>query len=248
MRIALCLSGQTRAYEKCFDSQYINIIKPYNCDIFIHTWLYNGLYPKTPDNLHYCKEYNISNYDKYLNDDYLINSKLFSLYTPKKILVEYPDKDFFINKLSPNDNIKFFNAIMMYYSIYQSNNLKKQYEINYGFKYDIVIRCRFDLFFEHLKLLTDDSLYLAPNENIDRPFNNNMKNILNTVGPKYMPSDQFAHGTSTAMDYYSNIYESYLLNQNIFPQHPEGMISEYLWNSSYIPIINNNIRMKIISK
>ena len=66
---------------------------------------------------------------------------------------------------------------MMYYSIYQSNNLKKQYEINYGFKYDIVIRCRFDLFFEHLKLLTDDSLYLAPNENIDRPFNNNKKNI-----------------------------------------------------------------------
>ena len=104
------------------------------------------------------------------------------------------------------------------------------------------------MFFEHLKLLTDDSLYLAPNENTDRPFNNNKKNILDTIGPKYMPNDQFAHGTSEAMDYYSNIYESYLLNQNIFPQHPEGLMSEYLWNSSYIPIINNNIRMKIISK
>lgn len=247
MRVAICLSGQTRTYEKCFDSQYNHIIKKYNCDVFIHTWVYNGLYPKTPDNLHYCREYSINNYDKYLNNNYLIDSKVISLYNPKKILIEYPDKNFFINK-SPSDNIKFFNAIMMYYSIYQSNQLKIKYENDRNFKYDIVIRCRFDLFFESLDLISDGNLYLAPNENIDRPFNNEMKNLLNTIGPKYMPNDQFAYGTSNAMDYYSDAYIDYLLHKDSFPSHPEGVLSKHLWeNGKYIPLIDNNIRMKIIS-
>lgn len=246
MRVALCLSGQTRTYEKCFDSQYNHIIKKYNCDVFIHTWTYNGLYPKTPDNLHYCKEYNINNYDKYLNNNYLIDSKIISLYNPKKILIEYPDKNFFISH-SPSNNVKFFNAIMMYYSIYQSNQLKIQYENDRDFKYDIVIRCRFDLFFENFDIILDNNLYLAPNENIDKPFSVQMRDVLNIIGPKYMPNDQFSYGTSDAMDYYCNLYKEYILHQNNLPSHPEGLLSKYLWeNNKYIPLINNNIAMKII--
>jgi hypothetical protein len=37
----------------------------------------------------------------------------------------------------------------MYYSIYKSNELKKQYEIENNFKYDYVIRLRMDVQFEY---------------------------------------------------------------------------------------------------
>lgn len=246
MRVALCLSGQTRTYKKCFDSQYKYILARYSPDVFIHTWLYDGLYPKTSDNLHYCANYNIDNYDKYLNDNHLIQSDIFSLYKPKKCSVEHPDKNYFIQQ-SPVAVPKFFNAIMMYYSIFYSNRLKQEYELQRNFKYDFVIRCRFDLYFEKFVLLPENDLYLAPNENIGQVFTPEMKELLALQGPKYMPNDQFAHGSSDAMDYYSSVYMKYLENKHIFPIHPEGILSKHLWeyNNRYVPQINHNIHMKI---
>ena len=38
MRVALCLSGQMRSFERTFDSINENLIKPNNADVFIHSW------------------------------------------------------------------------------------------------------------------------------------------------------------------------------------------------------------------
>ncbi len=248
MRVALCLSGQTRTFENVFYTQFTHIIKKYKTDIFIHTWLYNGLYPKTPDNLHYCREYKIENHDRYLTNDYLNDKRLLELYIPKKCLLEYPEKNYFIGKIQ-SENKQFFNALMMHYSIYSCNELKKQYEIDNSFLYDIVIRCRFDLFFQRCDLVLKDynTIYLPPHANVNNPFTDSMKRILEKDGPSYMPNDQFAYGSSSAMDYYSSLYKNYIKKQSMYPNHPEGMLSDHLWkfNKNYKIEINSNILMGI---
>ena len=95
MKTALCLSGQSRTFSKCFESQYNNIIKPLHADVFIHTWAYAG-------NPHVHSTHNGS-YDvtKYKNsvDSYEYSTPLTDInkiYKPKIMLVEYPDYNFFI--------------------------------------------------------------------------------------------------------------------------------------------------------
>lgn len=42
MKVALCLSGQSRTFKRCFKSQKKHIIDRLNPDIFIHTWTFGG--------------------------------------------------------------------------------------------------------------------------------------------------------------------------------------------------------------
>ena len=38
MKIALCISGQPRSFEKGYEYHYKNIIENNDVDVFIHTW------------------------------------------------------------------------------------------------------------------------------------------------------------------------------------------------------------------
>ena len=38
MKIALCLSGQPRSFEKGYEYHKKNLLDQYNVDVFIHTW------------------------------------------------------------------------------------------------------------------------------------------------------------------------------------------------------------------
>ena len=269
MKTALCLSGQSRTFSKCFESQYNNIIKPLHADVFIHTWAYAG-------NPHVHSTHNGS-YDvtKYKNsvDSYEYSTPLTdinNLYKPKIMLVEYPDYNFFINKMKeskhfPNldekntwfklfksDNkYKWFNLLMMHYGTYKSNELKKNFEDKRNFKYDLVIRSRFDLYFEKaiIKKVKKNVVYLPPNEDIDITFTEDMKKALDKHGPSFMTNDKFAYGDSEAMDYYSSIYKFYDKNVDHYIHHGEASVAEHLWHknkSKYKEIkVNKNIKMKI---
>lgn len=123
-KIALCISGFMRYYEKNIIS--LKKFFPYNFDIFIHTW-------KTKD--HHTLEL--------CNKDEIIN-----LYNPKLISFEAP-KQFNISQEFKNKNIynkRNINGILsMYHKIYECNKLKIQYEKENNFKYDAVIRFRSDI-------------------------------------------------------------------------------------------------------
>lgn len=68
-------------------------------------------------------------------DQYIIDN-VNDLYKPKRFLVE----DSF-----PSGSMGSFGSML--YSITQANELKKQYEIDNNFRYDLVIKTRFDLVF-----------------------------------------------------------------------------------------------------
>lgn len=269
MKVALCLSGQSRTFRQCLTSQRLQIIDKLKADVFIHSWSFKGDSRLFSSHDHRFK---INDYKKYINYDRNIipATKLVQAYNPKKILIEYPDADYFISKVRKSDRYvahgfdklfdsydkyKWFNCLMMYYGIYMSNKLKKDYEEQRNFIYDMVIRCRMDLFFsyasfdETLENIKSNIIYLAPNENTDIVFNKGMKQELVKQGIKFMPNDQFAYGNSGAMDYYSSVYEYFAKDIDYYAHHGEGALTDHLWNknTSMYKIIKTNpkIKMKI---
>ena len=115
MKIAICLSGHFRSYERCFETLNNTILKNYNPDIFIFTW----------DNLGFDGvrgDYNLGNINKHLD-------KINKLYNPKTICIE-PMKKWNTHKYNKigsglrNPEILFG----MFYGIYKSNELRKNYE------------------------------------------------------------------------------------------------------------------------
>jgi len=267
MKTALCLSGESRTFNKCFQSQYDHIIKPLNADVFVHTWTFGGnpeLFPSRDENYDIHKH--LSFIDSYEYSTPL--TEINQLYKPKTMVVEYPDYNFFIDKIKQSkilfsyfyfeknkekgDNrYKLFNMLMMYYGIYNSNLLKKKFEDIKGFKYDLVIRCRFDLYFKKVVFeLEKNVIYLPPNKDINVLFPEEMNKLLLEKGMSFMPNDKFAYGDSGSMDYYSSIYEFYDKDVDYYTLHPEAGLSEHLWEkneSEYKDIrMNNNIEMKIL--
>ena len=191
MKIALCLSGLPRNLNKAYPNIKQQLLDPYLPDVFIHTWynkedigvpLFNSWGQKIEEQL-----------------DNFVLSNIFEKFNPKKLLVEN-QIDFDLPK-KLNFPEYGFNMVSMLYSINEANNLKKRYEEENNFIYDIVIRYRFDLnIFGNLDLFSldlDNKIYCLK----ECPHFNGV-------------NDQFAVGSSQNIDVFSS-------SLNIIPE---------LWN------------------
>jgi len=167
MKIAICLSGQPRTWKKCFDSWNVmlnRIKQEYNAEIdfFSHIWDYN-----TPPHGILMKSDEVKN----VNGDYLTvkgvkiteeeKNDFLNTIKPKLFLFENED----INKSKPmecwEENKKYshiYGQSMLdwaggqFYSIMKSTFLKRKYELENKFRYDICIRMRCDLFFDEQQI------------------------------------------------------------------------------------------------
>tara|TARA_R100000406_G_C3093482_1_gene120103 strand:+ start:42 stop:752 length:711 start_codon:yes stop_codon:yes gene_type:complete len=190
MNIAICVSGSIRYPELGLKS--INKIIPKDTKIFIHTWknVKSGRFLKTIHRLQAkegIKEMIDTDFDllqyQYENlqvDDFdIVYERIQSLYDSIKF-----------NSYGRND----VGILSMYYSIYQANKLKCEYEKSNDIIFDRVIRMRFDSDFvnELLDLRKTITFDLCiPDTRFDYTGIN----------------DQFAIGSSKTMDIYSNIYQ-----------------------------------------
>lgn len=190
MNIAICVSGSIRYPELGLKS--INKIIPKDIKIFIHTWknVKSGKFLKT---IHRLKEK--EGIKEMIDTDFNLLQ-----YPYEKLQVDdfseiYDDFKSLYNSLKFNcygrDDV---GILSMYYSIYQANKLKCEYEDNNNIIFDRVIRMRFDSDFinESLDLKKTISLDLCiPDTRFDYSGIN----------------DQFAIGSSQVMDIYSNVYQ-----------------------------------------
>lgn len=204
IKTALCISGHLRTFEENFKSVYHNIISKMDCDVFIHTWEELGM-PYRPFDapVAHVKSKNLE-------------EKLKFLYNPKKLVIE-PRKNFQITPLMHQrqiDHRDIGGILSMFYKVEECNELKKQYEKEFNFKYDCVIRFRGDLF-------------------VEMPIPIGTPNINNLYIPMYGNfggiNDQFAFGSSNIMDVYSSLYsniEKYLLRGA--PMHPEKLLQYHI--------------------
>lgn len=139
MKVALCLSGQARFLEACYyDSIKPNILDRFHPDVFIHTW----------DSADSIGKPFINGGGHIMGEpirDGLMN-KMLELYNPTSYIIE-PQLPFEFGKWADRlmPGIRSDYMYSMFYSIYRSNELKKQYEQETSSTYDWVIRSRFDI-------------------------------------------------------------------------------------------------------
>jgi hypothetical protein len=178
MRIAICLSGQPRFLDKGYNNIFEKIISKYNdVDFFIHTWWDNELDAKCAN-----RKYTF-------NVDTL---KIIMDYYKPKIMLNEPQMNFNIYKDVDYETINPVSPYSMFYSIKVANDLKIFYEKKNNFKYDVVIRCRFDILIDKFDInLSDTDLSYI---------------YTDTVGNGF-PNDQFAISSSENMDYYCSLYD-----------------------------------------
>lgn len=177
-KTAVCISGHLRTFEKTYKSFKTNIIDQLqNVDVFIHTW----------DSLGYSQVKGDAPFINEKTNNYL--EKINELYNPKKILIEnfkeINGDRFRSRSLEKNPS----NSLNMFYSIYMTNKLKKDFEKENNIKYNMCIRTRGDI------------LYQAP-------FNFNLLDNLNGIwvpnsNDLSMINDTFAVSSSKFMDIYS---------------------------------------------
>jgi len=165
MRIAICLSGQPRTWNKChptwkkFEKKLCNLLGVDQVDYFCHAWDFN-----TPPHAVLASDHGPSTD---IVDDYL---------TVKGTTISIEEKQRFLDTIKPVSYV-FENETVskgriketwnraeahknehggttldwtasQFYGVMYAAHLKKKYEIEHNFKYDIVFRMRYDLFLD----------------------------------------------------------------------------------------------------
>jgi len=188
MKIALCLSGQTRFVDQGYNEVlYPYILESNNVDVFIHTWDID----ESQINKHFINGGGFA-MGPVIKENQI--QETLDIYKPISYKIE-PQIQFeqnkFLGRLLPGIRSDYLYS--MFYSIHQSNKLKSEYEDKNNFKYDWVIRSRFDV-----KL----------NSKIN--FNEFNNNVINNPSGFFNPEkgyiDCFAFSNSKNMDVYSDTY------------------------------------------
>jgi hypothetical protein len=175
-RIAICLSGQLRTFETAYPGilRYFNSVNP---DYFIHTWSANTWHKKNVEKV-------IPHIHTQIDEDDI--NLAVSIFNPKKYQI---------------DKNKIFDVDMsqsQQFSAMSSNELKKQYEIENNFKYDVVVKCRFDIIWNPL---TEFNITNVDEKTIFFSY------IDRNQFPEYpMALDRVYFGNSQTMDEISQIY------------------------------------------
>jgi hypothetical protein len=173
MKVALCLSGQPRSVKEGYEYVKKNLLDLNDVTVFCHVW-------ESP------------------------NVELVSkLYKPEVLMVEKPinpDLSKYTRVPPPQPNWKVKNpALSTYaqlYALNKCNELKSIYEEQNGFKFDWVIRSRFDFALNiqiPFEMLDNNKLYI-PN--------------CRRVPTKDFGNDQFALSSSDNMNKYSETFNN----------------------------------------
>ena len=182
MKIAVLLSGQMRGWKIAAESQRHFWTAPHNMnhsvDFFTHTYDYSQ------DRTGVSKPYD---YRTISEEEH---QEMIEFYKPiNSVMESKKSSDFYSSD----------HWCSLFYSFVQSLKLKMKYEIENDFKYDLVVKSRFDLvfdptFFFHLPYIMDNVIYTTQGGPMETEHN-----IFN-IG------DIVFYGKSLAMDNLINIY------------------------------------------
>ncbi|MCO1238253.1 acyltransferase, partial [Escherichia coli] len=169
-RTAICVSGMMKIDDSAMRSLYQKIAEPLNADIFLHTWdkiqVWSGEARKSgfwqrqfklPDNKIPHPLRDIDKFkEKFPRTGNLLLSTItddinvhFSATHPLIKMSVIENEDVALHNWLNNKSFMSrgnYNQFKMYYGIKRVFELLKEYEENNGFKYDVIIRTRPDMF------------------------------------------------------------------------------------------------------
>jgi hypothetical protein len=216
MRVAALISGQPR-FCKDFDMQLEHLKNDEPIDWFFYLWNKNSqnYWNSTPNNLLDCTPEYMRDYIK---DRLPKNHRLTVIESLPPINVDNIKSKNYIRSggPSPEDNY------LMYYGIFKVNELRRNYEQEFG-EYDLVIRTRPDV-----SLINDLDL-----KNIKNYLDNNPNAIITPSNNRYghgPTNDQFAIGTSEVMSRYADAVNNldYLYVSRGINYDPEVMLFHHM--------------------
>jgi hypothetical protein len=190
MKIAICLSGQSRVIEYVIPSILAFFSGGYEFDFFCHTWNYNT-YKRKLENP------NIGQFPCWWEGDVEIDpvevGNIISRLNPKKYVIH--------GKEVLGDHRFVWDSLT--YSMMYANHLKKQYEIENNFRYDFVLKTRYDTIF-------DPNKKFVLNRHADRDNYLDLYCVhdgrMNYEYNRINTSDTIIYGSSMAMDIVSDLY------------------------------------------
>lgn len=242
IKFALLITGTVRNYKHNYSTWYKYFIELFNVDIFFHTYDIYG-YKLSP----------IGNPEPDMSRKININ-EIITLIRPKKYKIDNLEEK--LIEFKKDIPTQFINKGLAYpeyiksqlYSIYSANKLKHEYEKENNFKYDIVMKIRFDTMFnsylnlndiEHI--LSNSDIILCGHPNIGgMVYKNACINCMNTYTylnavsctNHTIVSDLICITNSDNMNYYSELYLKYdnMIKQEYdkYLQIPLMSLGEYI--------------------
>lgn len=186
LKIAVCMSGFMRTYQDTSYAFIKNVLEPLNADLFIYTPSMTGVSWVASKELH---NKIISQDDQ--KSDLITMEKIYEYYPKDKVkkcvIWDYDesifnDKKFEFGAHNTWDGRDYKRIISFFYHIEKCNELKKTYEEEHNFKYDIVIRLRADLSF-----VTEFNLdRVVGDVNLNNTIYYNAFNHINDNGRRYI--------------------------------------------------------------
>lgn len=202
MRIAACLSGHSRNYRENFPNF------PFDVDYFVSSSMQSGL----PDNginkfVSYHLQNNVSSSDANIQD-------IVELYGPKiwEFLPDsyIPDELDRFKGLITRNGYFLVHIGMMFYRLYKANLFKREYERNHNFRYDFVIRSRFDVKVNDFDF-NKDYLYLVCSKNkVLDLFFAGKSHIMDSISDCYLWLVKQSNEFLTSMNSAESILEYYI--------------------------------------
>lgn len=225
-KIALCISGINRSNMEALRDIFDKIVLLLNADVFMHTWdiqqdwignarPFNFWYrtfgvrdvPNNLTNFNFIKSYYPNIYNCLVTSHYslLDKSKLLDEFKFQGFLCENQDE--FMDEYNISDSYMArdsFNQIKMFYGIYKSFQIMKDYESKNNIKYDYVIRIRPDLALSTQLSLEDFGVL-------------NASNIAVGIKDGAGVDDCFFYATREAYEKAVNIWESMINVKRLSP-------------------------------
>jgi|TARA_R110000796_G_C14485464_1_gene427162 hypothetical protein len=231
MKIAICISGQPRNYEKGYLELKKWFLDKYDCDVYIHTWK-DDLPMEAGHKFAKERQY------EFTDKDY---NNIVELYKPKTWDFQNTIPFDTTNIKGAHLNYKLNSLLSASYSIHACYNLVRDWEL----EYDLIIRTRFDLeftdyispeclFLKDLSLLDPNKLnvfeYPLTNEG-DQTRHSEIDDLFAVSSPKIagIYADYFTYALSYI--YMDNAYKSWLdtvISENPDPIHPESVLKYHL--------------------
>ncbi len=223
MKVAVILTGHCRDYEKSFSFLETNVLKKYDCDLYINTWDVNQhsvntgqignfnlpLHLVDTDALLKNYQSNLVNYNIECWENYMKN--------------RFPNISFLDR---PNDVFK-VNERAIYHGSFWVERLRDQWwMIQKGWslienpqQYDVIFRVRFDLQLNHIQF--KKAKFVVPKSEVE----------FYKIGTHW--SDHMAYGEPDSMQKYCNMFdhiETMYKDHNIDISHAEAMSEFYMRN------------------
>jgi hypothetical protein len=223
MRIAVCLSGQPRFLKECFPKLVQNLIIPNNADVFYHTWWDENVVNTAFDSSQVRQDGKVGSFTSDIPD-------LLEKLDAKSFIIEPPKNFQETDSFNTSPNAKQSSLCSAFYSQWQCGKLKAQYEADHSFKYDIVVRARFDLYYSKIIKL-DELTILEDNIILESTKQDKRQTFIPGLGD-YTMDDTFAVSNSDNMDKYFSLYTRMKeINDIINPPYGENYTG---WNCKKI--------------